>query len=50
MSTDGPTAQLKSGCFDGYGQTGIDYDLRTAPQIVAIKSMIDSFTGGRVPL
>jgi len=45
VGTDGPTAQLKSGCFDGYGQTGPDYDIRTAPQIVAIKSMIDALTG-----
>eukprot|EP00037_Helgoeca_nana_P029548 m.353740 g.353740 ORF g.353740 m.353740 type:complete len:392 (+) comp27996_c0_seq4:1687-2862(+) len=48
MGTSGPTSQLKSGCFDGYGQTSDAYDQRTAPQIIAIKSMVDSLTGAQV--
>lgn len=45
MSTKGPTPQLKSGCFDGYGQTGDDYDLKSGPQMKTIANMIASLLG-----
>eukprot|EP00039_Didymoeca_costata_P004336 m.72698 g.72698 ORF g.72698 m.72698 type:complete len:363 (-) comp12349_c0_seq3:197-1285(-) len=41
MSTRGNTKQLKSGCFDGYGQTGVDYDLRTSSQMTTIVNIVN---------
>lgn len=40
MSTRGTATQMRSGCFDGYGQTGRDYAQRTAPQLRAIHRML----------
>jgi hypothetical protein len=40
MGTRGPTAQMRSGCFDGYGQTGRDYDLRSGAQMETVANMI----------
>ena len=45
MSTRGRTPQLKSGCFDGYGQTGADYDLKSGPQMAAMVAMVFSLLG-----
>ena len=43
-----PTAQLLSGCYDGYGQTGVDYAQFTSPQMLAIRNMIAALRGGNL--
>jgi hypothetical protein len=40
-----PSAQMGGGCWDGYGQTGWDYALRTGPQMIAIRNMIQAIAG-----
>lgn len=40
MSTRGTTKQQLMGCFDGYGQTGADYALKSAPQLQTIHNML----------
>ena len=40
------TNQERSGCFDGYGQTGADYDLRSGAQMTVIKRMVDAAVAG----
>ena len=40
MGTNGKIQQMKDGCWDGYGDTGRDYDLRSGPQMATIASMI----------
>jgi poly(3-hydroxybutyrate) depolymerase len=40
-----PTSQLKIDCFDGYGQTGYDYDLITGPQMATVRNMIRAIAG-----
>ena len=42
------TPQLSGACFDGYGQTGVDYAQTTAPQMLAIRNMIAALRGGNV--
>lgn len=37
------TSQQRSGCFDGYGQTGRDYTLRSGVQLKALYSMMQAF-------
>jgi hypothetical protein len=41
-----PAEQLESACFDGYGQTGIDFASTTGPQMLAIRNMISALYGG----
>ena len=36
----GKTKQMQSGCMDGYGDTGKDYTLRSAPQMRVLAAMI----------
>ena len=43
-----PTAQLGAACFDGYGQTGVDYAQFTSPQMLAIRNMISAMRGGNL--
>jgi arabinan endo-1,5-alpha-L-arabinosidase len=43
-----PTPQLGGGCFDGYGQTGVDFASQTGPQMLAIREMIAAIRGGNV--
>ena len=43
MGTSGSTKQLHSGCYDGYGQTGFDYDTRNGPQMRSLHAMITHF-------
>jgi len=43
--TPAPAPQLGAGCWDGYGQTGWDYHLRTGPQMVAVRNMIRQVAG-----
>ena len=40
------TGQQRSGCYDGYGQTGADYALSTGSQMGTVRRMIAGF-GGR---
>jgi hypothetical protein len=40
LDTRGPTAQMRSGCFDGYGQGGRDYDLQSGARIETVANMI----------
>jgi poly(3-hydroxybutyrate) depolymerase len=35
----------RQGCWDGYGQTGKDYDTRRGAQMVAIRRMIEHISG-----
>eukprot|EP00040_Diaphanoeca_grandis_P012459 m.63123 g.63123 ORF g.63123 m.63123 type:complete len:378 (+) comp23243_c0_seq1:36-1169(+) len=44
MATRGDTSQEHSGCWDGYGQTGHDYDLKTSSQMETIVNMIADLT------
>eukprot|EP00041_Stephanoeca_diplocostata_P009827 m.153460 g.153460 ORF g.153460 m.153460 type:complete len:377 (+) comp17915_c0_seq2:51-1181(+) len=39
-SNKGNTSQERSGCFDGYGQTGKDYALKSGHQMTAIINMV----------
>ena len=43
-----PTGQLRGACFDGYGQTGVDYAQFTSPQMLAIRNMIATMRGGNL--
>jgi hypothetical protein len=43
-----PTAQLGGACFDGYGQTGVDYAFTTSPQMLAIREMVAALRGGNL--
>lgn len=38
-------SQMRSGCFDGYGQTGRDYNLKTGPQMQTVANMIARLVG-----
>jgi hypothetical protein len=40
------TGQQRSGCYDGYGQTGADYALSAGSQMGTVRRMIAGF-GGR---
>lgn len=40
MSSWGETAQSRSGCWDGYGQTGTDYSVKSGAQITVVHNMI----------
>eukprot|EP00658_Telonema_sp_P-2_P084454 TRINITY_DN9376_c0_g1_i4.p1 TRINITY_DN9376_c0_g1~~TRINITY_DN9376_c0_g1_i4.p1 ORF type:complete len:201 (+),score=55.73 TRINITY_DN9376_c0_g1_i4:76-603(+) len=40
MSSWGVTEQSLSGCWDGYGQTGSDYSLKSGAQISVIRQMV----------
>lgn len=40
------TGQQRSGCYDGYGQTGANYALSTGSQMATVRRMIAGF-GGR---
>jgi hypothetical protein len=40
-----PAAQLAAGCFDSYGQTAWDYDLRSGPQMAALRNMVAAVAG-----
>lgn len=42
---DNPTREQKIGCWDGYGQTGRDFDLKSGIQMQAIKKMIETVSG-----
>ena len=39
------SGQIRGGCWDGYGQVGVDYAWRTGPQPATIRSMIRSLAG-----
>ena len=41
----GKYSQQKSGCWDGYGQTGADYDQRAAPQMRSLANIATHFSG-----
>ena len=45
MSTRGTYAQQHPGCWDGYGQTGEDYDEKTGPQMAALARIAAHFAG-----
>jgi poly(3-hydroxybutyrate) depolymerase len=36
------TGQEASGCYDGYGQTGPDYDTRSGAQMAVLRRMVDA--------
>lgn len=38
-------AQLRAGCFDGFGQTGPGYAWRSGPQMAAVAKMIEAVGG-----
>jgi len=40
MSTNGNTQEQKRGCYDSYGQTGHDYDLKSGAQMQTIHNMV----------
>jgi poly(3-hydroxybutyrate) depolymerase len=40
-----PSNQLAAGCWDGYGQTGIDFAYQSGPQVVAVRNMITALAG-----
>lgn len=40
------TVSNPQGCWDWWGYTGNDYLTRSAPQIVAVRSMLDALNGG----
>ena len=42
------TGQESSGCYDGYAQTGADYDVRSGLQMQVIKRMVDAAVGGKL--
>ena len=39
------TGQEKSGCYDGYGQTGRSYDQRGGAQMRTLRAMIKALAG-----
>lgn len=41
-----PAAQLGGACYDGYGQTGVDYASTSGPQMLTIRNMISALYGG----
>jgi hypothetical protein len=41
-----PAAQLEAACFDGYGQSGVDYASTSGPQMLSIRNMISALYGG----
>ena len=41
-----PSGQLGGSCFDGYGQTGVDFASTTAPQLLFIREMVGALWGG----
>ena len=45
MAEYGTTTQTKWGCWDGYGQTGADYALKSGAQMVAVREMIRAVAG-----
>ena len=44
-TNDRSNKQMHSGCWDGYGDTGPDYDLRSGPQMRAVEAMIRGMRG-----
>ena len=40
-----PTPQLGGACFDGYGQTGVDFASVAGPQMLFIREMIATIRG-----
>ena len=40
MSNRGKITQMSGGCFDGYGDTGRDYALRSGPQMATVANMM----------
>jgi hypothetical protein len=45
MGTRGNISQMHSGCWDGYGDTGPSYALRSGPQMKAVAAMIHGLGG-----
>lgn len=41
----GTTTQQRSGCYDGYAQTGANYALRDGVQMKALRAMITAVAG-----
>jgi len=41
-----PSPQLGGSCFDGYGQSGVDFATTTGSQMLAIREMIAALRGG----
>jgi len=48
MSTRGKISQEHSGCYDGYGQTGSDYDVKSGSQMETIAKMVLALQGSDV--
>jgi hypothetical protein len=46
MTSWGTTGQTKEGCWDGYGQTGLDYTLKSGAQIQVVYNMIKAALSG----
>ena len=42
------TREQRIGCWDGYGQTGHNYDTKGGVQMVAIRRMIEAIAGVRM--
>lgn len=40
-----PSAQLGGCCWDGYGQVGADFDLRSGPQMTTVRAIIAAVAG-----
>lgn len=45
MRSWGTTSQQQAGCWDGYGQTGSDYALKSGQQIMAVRNMVQALAG-----
>lgn len=45
MTSWGDTGQTKAGCWDGYGQTGSDYALKSGAQIAVVANLIKHAVG-----
>lgn len=46
MATRGGYKQQQAGCWDGYGQTGRDYDLKSGLQMQTLARIASHFAGG----